>query len=442
MIFIVFTVSGFSEARADDLTVEDCLRHALASSPMVLMSIADIDAASGQEAQAAASLQPNLRLGIVSRHWDQKRPGVQGAAPGSAQFFDDNLSETQLQLRQLLWDSGRSRSALKAARFETAARRLQNERIEEETIFAVLSSCIEVFNQQATSEAVARNVQDVTAALERMRKMKEVGRVAQVDVLRVEVREHEILAQQETVRHGLTTTLARLARICGLSEAPAKVLPNGIDSFTNTTDLDESELIEVAIQDRPDVKAGRARVEGAASARKSAELSAQPSLNLLAAGNSYGNDTGKSINNGFVGLELSWQLSDGGLTSGRRRQFAAAETRAQQLLHDAQLRVAEQVRVSLSAMRSASARFARSCRGLELAEEAYRIQTLNYEHGKGTVNDLLDAQSALFNARAQLIRDENDLLAARIALSLATGRLQKQSSASVQAIEGRANAEP
>lgn len=440
-LLMLFSIGGSFAARAEELTVEDCLRHALASAPTVLLSGADVDAASGQESQAAAALQPNLRLGAFGRHWDQKRPGVQGAVPGAPQFFDEDLTEVQLQMRQLLWDAGRSRNNLDAARSETAARKLQKDRIEQETVFAVISACIEVLNQQATTNAVAKNVQDVTAALERMRKMKEVGRVAKVDVLRVEVREQEILAQQETVRHGLTSTLARLARICGLEKVPEKVGSQGIEIYADAADIDEEELIAVALQGRYDLQAGRARIEGAKSGRKSAEKGQQPALNLLAAGNSYGNDTGKTINNGFVGLELSWTLSDGGLTRGRRRQLVAVESRAVQLLNDAELRVAEQVRIGVSAMRSAAARFARSQRGLELAEEAYRIQTLNYDYGKGTVNDLLDAQSALFNARAQLIRDENDLLAARIALSLATGRLKKQNSASIQAIDGE-DAEP
>ncbi|HQB84725.1 MAG TPA: TolC family protein, partial [Candidatus Rifleibacterium sp.] len=90
----------------------------------------------------------------------------------------------------------------------------------------------------------------------------------------------------------------------------------------------------------------------------------------------------------------------------------------------------------------AIARLERSRRALELAEEAYRIQVLNYEHGKGTVNDLLDAQAALFNSRAQLVRDENDLLTARMALSLASGRLHKTDSAVIQAVDGPEAAEP
>ncbi|HPW58796.1 MAG TPA: efflux RND transporter permease subunit [Candidatus Rifleibacterium sp.] len=439
---VLIALSFAGTAQAEGITIEECLQSALASAPVMLISETEIEAADGQIKQAAAALQPSVRLGAVARHWDQRRPGVLGAIPGAPQFFDENLSETQLQLRQLLWDSGRARSSFDAARFERDARKQQKDRIEQETIFSVLSAFLEVISQQATAEAVARNVEDVSAALTRMRKLKEVGRVANVDVLRLEVREQETLAQQETVRHGLVSNLARLARICGFQRAPEKVASEGIDIYAVAIDQTEDELLQTALQQRSDLIAGRLRVVGAGRAVRASDTGRQPVLNLLATGNSYGNDTGRTLNNGFVGIEFSWQLTDGGAAGGRRRQALAAEAKAKQLLFEAELRVAEQIRIGLSAAKTAIARLERSRLALELAEEAYRIQALNYEHGKGTVNDLLDAQAALFNARAQLVRDENDLLTARMALSLASGRLHKTDSAVIQAVDGPEAAEP
>lgn len=408
---------------AREVTVEECLDTALASAPALLIAESETDAASGQEILSAAGLNPTLRVAASARHWDQKRPGVLGAIPGASQFYDENLSEVQLQLRQLLWDSGSSRASLTAARKESGARRQQRERIEQETVFAVLSSCIEVINQQAVIEAVARNIQDVEAALTRVRKMKEVGRVANVDVMRVEVREQEVLSQRESALHAHLTVLARLARICGMEQAPERVASQGIALLPQTEVASESELIRLALESRPDLKAGRLRIDGSRAAERAAGSSRRPTLHAIAAGSSFGNDSGRNIRNGYLGVELSWQLIDGGVASGRRKQAAAAVGKASQMLVDAELRVVEQVRVSLSAVKTAASRLEKSRRGLELADEAYRIQVLNYEHGKGTVNDLLDAQAALFNARALLIRDENELIAARMALALATGQI-------------------
>lgn len=128
------------------------------------------------------------------------------------------------------------------------------------------------------------------------------------------------------------------------------------------------------------------------------------------------------MENGFAGMEFGWQFGDGGQARGKKRTARAAADKERLLLQDAELRVSEQVRTAFSSIKSAAAKLARSQKGLSLAEEAYRIELLNYEHGKGTINDLLDAQSALFTARAQLIRDENDLVAARLAMALATGQ--------------------
>lgn len=412
-------------ASTQELTVGECLTTALASAPALLIAQSETEVADGQKILSESALNPTMKLTAAVRHWDQKRPGVLGAIPGASQFYDENLSEVQLQLRQLIWDSGRSQAGLTAARKEVDARRQLHDRIKQETIFAVLTACIEVINQQALLEAVSKNVQDIEAALERIRKMKEVGRVAHVDVLRVEVREQEILAQQESALQGQTAMLAKLARICGMAEPPVRVASQGLEIFSQIEGSSDEDLIAMALQSRQDLNAGRLRVAGARASSRVAERGQRPALHAIVAGNNYGNDNGRTINNGFAGLELSWQFFDGGATRGRKRQADATVSKASQILAEAELRVAEQVRVSSSAVRSASARLQRSRKGLGLAEEAYRIQVLNYEYGKGTVNDLLDAQAALFNARAQLIKDENDLTAARIALTLATGHLSR-----------------
>ena len=207
-----------------------------------------------------------------------------------------------------------------------------------------------------------------------------------------------------------------------MQEPPTQVASQGLDAFQQLADATDEELVVIALHSRHDLQAGRLRINSAVANRRAAGNSQRPALHAVVAGNNFGNDDGRNIKNGFAGLELSWQLYDGGAARGRKRQASAAVNKATQTLADAELRVAEQVRTSSSAVRSASARLERGRKGLSLAEEAYRIQVLNYENGKGTVNDLLDAQAALFNARAQLVRDDNDLTASHIALALATGQ--------------------
>lgn len=404
------------------LTVQECIKTALASSPVLAVAETDIEAASGMLTESSAALKPGLRLGGAARHYDQNRGGHSGAAPGATQFYDQDIIEMQLQLRQLLWDAGRSKAKLSAARNLLDARKNQRLRIEQELLYAVIISCIDIINFQAQAEAVEKNIQDIDAALQRIRKLQEVGKVASVDVLRVEVREQEVFSQRETVTHLLNSTLARLTRIAGMAQAPSAIASASLENLVGISEDDLETLIELALSKRPDLTAQKARIVAARNEYKAADRGQQPTLNAVVTGNRYSSESSDVVANGFAGLEFGWQFGDGGQSQGKKRIAKAAVDKEKFLLQDAELKVAEQVRTAFSAVNAAVARLARSQKGLSLAEEAYRIELLNYEYGKGTVNDLLDAQSALFTARAQLIRDENDLLAARLAMALATGQ--------------------
>jgi outer membrane protein TolC len=404
------------------LTAAQCIDHALTNSPVLAVAETDLAVAEGMIIEAQAAQQPGLRLSAAARHYDQSRAGHMGAAPGAEQFYSSDLNEMQLQLRQLIWDSGRAQAKLNASRNILDARTSQKMRIEQELLFSVLVACIDVVNQQAVITAVKQNIEDVNAALARIRKLEEVGKVANVDVLRVEVREQEIHSQKETAVHLLNSHLARLARICGMPQTPTGIASDSIETIIQFPDVRPEEYLLTALANRPDLLAQKAKVAAAQYERKVAASVNSPVLNAVVTGNQYGDDTGKSVNNGFAGLEFGWQIGDGGLTRARKKIARANATKEGLLLRESELRVSEQVRISSSAIESAGARLARSQKGLALAEEAYRIELLNYEHGKGTVNDLLDAQAALFTARSLLIRDQNDLVGARLAMTLALGQ--------------------
>ena len=418
----ILLIGSLYAADGEILTASQCVDHALKNSPVLAAAESDVSMAEGLVSEAQSAQQPGIRLSATARHYDQTRTGHIGAAPGATQFYSSELNEAQLQLRQLIWDSGRAQARLNASRKSRDGRSNQKLRIEQELIFAVLVSCIDVVNQQAIIEAAEQNIEDVNAALSRVRKLEEVGKVANVDVLRVEVREQEIHSQRESAIHLFNSHLARLARICGMPQPPMAVASDSIEVIIKLPEAEPDEFLQIALGNRPDLEAQKARTAAARHEKRAATLSTNPVLTAVITGNRYGNDHGKNVNNGFAGLELGWQLEDGGLTRARKRIAMASADRESHLLREAELKVSEQVRVAVSAIESSSARLARSQKGLRLAEEAYRIELLNYEYGKGTVNDLLDAQAALFTARALLIRDQNDLVASRLAMALAIGQ--------------------
>lgn len=120
-------------------------------------------------------------------------------------------------------------------------------------------------------------------------------------------------------------------------------------------------------------------------------------------------------------LEVGWSIFDGGITRGKIKTTTSLENKALEKIKYFKLQIVEEIRIAVSAIKTAQAKILRSEKGISLSNEAYRIELLTYKNGKGTINDLLDAQSEVFSARAKLIQDKNDLIIANLSLRLAMG---------------------
>lgn len=423
VLVIVLGFTGIVNVKADEaLTVDVLVNHALENSPVIRAAASDIEAAAAMLRQQQSELEPSLRFGFTFRHWDQEKNGFLGSAPGARQFFSQDLTDSTLQLRKLLADSGRSRANVAAAGKRLESRRHLQKRIAQEVVFAVMSVAVKSVGMQSIVAALQRNILDVEAALGRVQKLREAGKVASVDVLRVEFRLQEALANLDDARHQQTSLLAGLARVVGLDRLPQQIATYTCE-LSETPELFEPEqMLEKALAERSDYLALQSELGAAGFSEKAARKGKSPAVSLIANANRYGDKSLWGVANGFAGIEIGFPILDGGLVESRTRLARSQNDKAATRVAELRLQILEQIRVAVSALKSARARIERSKKGLELAEEAYRIELLTYENGKGTVNDLLDAQAEVFSARARLIQDENTLVISHLSLQLAAGK--------------------
>ena len=82
----------------------------------------------------------------------------------------------------------------------------------------------------------------------------------------------------------------------------------------------------------------------------------------------------------------------------------------------------EQVRREAAAQAEAADRERVADRAAKQAREAFEIERANYELGRGTVNDVLDAQAALLDAELALAQARQDVAYTIVALAWAAGR--------------------
>jgi len=103
--------------------------------------------------------------------------------------------------------------------------------------------------------------------------------------------------------------------------------------------------------------------------------------------------------------------------SEERSQLAAVQERLRKL----ELQIQLEVETAASDIESSSQRVKTTGQAISQARESLRIEREKYDLGKGSITDVLDAQSALLQAETNYYRALADHAIARARLQLAEG---------------------
>jgi outer membrane protein TolC len=150
-----------------------------------------------------------------------------------------------------------------------------------------------------------------------------------------------------------------------------------------------------------------------------------PTVGLAGAWQLDGQDSVLSPDNRSwkVGVGLKWNLFDGFRREAAVAKSSAESRRARAYYRGAQDQAAFQVTRSYLAVQDAGQRLEIARSAALAAEEGTRLVKARYENQLARMIDLLDAQTAVNAARADVVRAENDLRQSRAELLFASGTL-------------------
>jgi len=157
----------------------------------------------------------------------------------------------------------------------------------------------------------------------------------------------------------------------------------------------------------------------------SAKAGSKPNLQAFAgygAQNSmFSSDLTDELHGWMTGVQLSWDIFDGGRTAGRVREAQARYELAGVELDDVGRRIELEVRTAYSVFTEADEVLKSQAKVLEQAEEALRLATARSDAGTSTQLDVLSAQTALTESRSTHVQALHDYTAARARLERSIG---------------------
>jgi outer membrane protein TolC len=280
--------------------------------------------------------------------------------------------------------------------------------------------------QQAVTE---QSVQQAERHLELAKAAQETGRMPNVEVLRAESLLSANKLVDERAKNAALLAEAELRTL--LHDPPARSYEIGEDLLA-PIESDEAgdpvALYAEAIQRRPEMRAFSRTEASLANQRKTTDAAGIPRLDGF--GNAYlANPNSRYLPlqeewraTWDLGVQLTWSPNDFG-TSGaagrgidaRRRKIEAERS----ALADS---VRDEIVASVLAWRESRAAAGTAQRGLDAAEESYRVRRDLFELGRGTNVELIDAEQDVLRARLEMIRAKVDAKIARVRLEHAVGR--------------------
>lgn len=338
-----------------------------------------------------------------------------------------------LQLNYLVINFGGGRQAAVEQALQTvyAANYLFNRSIQD-VLLAVETAYYNLVSAEAGIVAAAANVKDAQTALEAAQARKAAGVGTDLEVLQAQ-------AGYDQSRYGLVNAkgqfkIARgaLAQAMGIPAdiniqviAPTNTVP------TTVTLHDMRQLIDDALNRRPDIAALRATLAARQAAIRVAGADLWPSLyaNGNVSRDYYKTMTGKDFQDNDwsygAGATLQWTLFDGFQTLSAKRAAAAQADSARAQLQQAELAASADVWNKYYNYETALERHAVSIAYLKSASASYDLALDSYKNGLSNIIDLLNAESKLAQARTQYVSARQDTFTALVNLAYATGCLEK-----------------
>lgn len=429
--FALFAGTLFAQPTppTDRLTLDQAIALALQSHPTIL---AARGAARSQEARLGASraeLFPDLNLTANYRR------GTANFAPssetgtnlnriatgGTSNESFDNYSAA-VTLQQRIFDFGRTRAIVEAAREGLRAREWDAEATREDVVVNVKVAYFGLLGQRRLVRVNEETVRQFEQHLHQAEGFFKIGTRPKFDVTKAEVDLTNARLNLIAARNAAEVARVTLANAIGLPDRPINDLEELLDF--EKVEITEADARETALQHRPEILSLMASRRAGEASVRSAERSFFPVLSGTA-DYTYRGQEFPLVWNWNLGLNLTFPLFSGYLLRNQLAEARANVTIAEANQESLRQNILLEVRQSYLDLMEAAERVGLSNLVVRQAEENLTLANGRFQAGVATSVERTDAQVLLTNAKTSQIQALYDYKVAEARLVKAMGNGDK-----------------
>jgi outer membrane protein len=387
------------EQRIQQLALADVVDLALRNNPATRASWAQARASADLLGSSRGQYYPTINgEATLSR--------IQSPATGTRPAGTRNEYGPSVSLNYLLVDFGGRSGSIERARQTLFAASLSHNATLQNTVLQAEAAYFTYMATAALLGAERSAIAEARANLNAAQQRFKVGLATIADELQAKTALSQEQLNLETTQGNLQAARGGLAAALGLpANLPFDLAPMPAAIPVGMISLSVDSVINAALRNRPDLAAARAQAAAAAAQIRVARSAELPSLTL---GSSAARTW--STPQTFAGPSYSVTLGlSVPLFNGFSHQYDLAAARAQAdaisaLADQTRQQVVTQVFVSYYALQTAEQRVATADDLLASALQSVQVAAGRYREGVGSIIDLLTAQTALANARAQQVQ--------------------------------------
>ena len=408
------------------LTLDEAVTRATTKHPQLLDLQAQIAGGEASQGATRANYGPKLRVDANVMVWDDEQLLALGgnvdtsALPPPQQPYDfvvagllDKLgtpttvreqvtSTATVQLIQPLMGLYTVAQSSALAGLGVEVSRLQLESARRRLALNVIEAWYRVWQADALRGAAEKSVESLEAQEQKTRQLETSGFVARHEVLRVQTALSA--ARQRVVEASADAEQARAGLSVAMGEVPGSAyeLQPGEPAWAAEALPTLADARDRALTRRPEVAEIDTRIAQAEQGVSTARARMLPELNLVGQYQHTEGSKFQAADAFSAGAVLSWTAWEWGATS---KQIDVAETqvtRARAGLEQIRAGVAFEVESAWRSHDAAVKATSVAEAGVAQADEALRLTRARFDVQQSTTSDVLDAESALLQARVNL----------------------------------------
>lgn len=430
---VVYAQSQDHEQR-QSYSLDDAISVALQNNPDLQIAHERIGQAEAQLGEAFSAFYPQVQVRMSYEHTDnpsrafgmiisQRRLNLDGSTDFNHPGGTDNY-RPEVVATYSLFRGGQDYQATKAAELGIETAELQESAVRNQLIEAVTSTYYGLLAATEAHKVASNSIKAVGSELKQSRNRYDAGSLLKSDVLSLEVQLAETQDAEIQSANAVELTRTGLKTLLGLNANETFELENGSQGLQIPESYSAfDELLDRAINERPEIKAAQKQVEIAERRLSAAKGANLPRANAYV---SYGSDS-KDIDfsttrdNVTAGVMVEMDIFNGFGTSERIKKAEHQLTEAQKKHTQTRLAIENEVKTAHLKFQEALARINVTQAAITSAEEALRLVNEQRKAGAVTVTRYIEAEVASDKAHSRDIAARFDALRAEAELKKSLG---------------------